>query len=129
MPGSYIDIAARQGAIASGIGASLRLDFSSNIADGLSSEGLQDPEDRKGWRAAFFWNMNNNNELVLVAQNQVSCSGDKAGDGEAIAFDASGNRFGFNGIRRPKPRARGRRPPECACWIGPTSEQRDRRSG
>jgi hypothetical protein len=97
VPGSYVDVAARQGVIASGIGAAYRLDFSSNTADGTSTEGLQDPGDPKGWRAAFFWNMNNNDELVLVAQNQISCSGDKAGDGEALSFDGSGNYFAFNG--------------------------------
>jgi hypothetical protein len=95
IPGSYLDLAARQGTIASEIGAARRLDFSANIADGNSSAALQDPSDPKGFRAAFFWNMNNNLENLLIAQNQVSCSGDKDGDGEAIAFDGSGNTFGF----------------------------------
>ena len=97
VPGSYIDVAARQGVIASGIGASYRLDFSSNTADGTSTEGLQDPGDPKGWRAAFFWNMNNNDEQLLVAQNRISCSGDKAGDGEALSFDGSGSHTAYNG--------------------------------
>jgi hypothetical protein len=95
IPGSYIDLAARQGTIASEIGAAHRMDFSANVADGTSSAALQDATDPRGFRAAFFWNMNNSLEYLLISQNQVSCSGDKDGDGEAIAFDASGNTLGF----------------------------------
>ncbi len=95
VPGSYIDLVARQGTIASEIGAALRLDFSANVADGASTAALQEPTDPKGFRAAFFWNMNNSLENLLIAQNQVTCSGDKDGDGEAIAFDGSGNTLGF----------------------------------
>jgi hypothetical protein len=97
VPGSFMDLTARQGAIASGMGAAYRVDFSSNVADGTSTEALQDPDDPPGFRAAFFWNMNNNVEFLLIAANQALCSGDKDGDGEAIALDGSGNRFAFNG--------------------------------
>lgn len=95
VPGSYVDVSAGQGAIATGLGASRRVDFSSNEADGSSAEALQDPLDQHGWRAAFFWNMSNNGEMLLVSDNHVSCSGDKAGDGEAVAFDGNGNTFGY----------------------------------
>jgi hypothetical protein len=97
VPGSYLDLAARQGAIASGMGAAYHVDFSSNQADGSSSEALQDPGDPAGFRAAFFWNMNNNVEYLLVANNRIQCSGDKDGDGEAIALDESGGTFALNG--------------------------------
>lgn len=96
VPGSYLNISQRQGSIATQIGASSRLDFSSNVADGTSREGLQQPDDPPGWRAAFFWNLNNNHEGILIAENRVDCAGDKAGDGEAIAFDWSGDTFGFD---------------------------------
>ena len=98
VPGSYVDLTARQGPIATGIGAAHHLDFSANVADGASVENLQNPDDPNGFRAAFFWNLNNNVELTLVSANQIACSGDKDGDGEALAFDASGETYGFNGM-------------------------------
>ena len=100
IPGSYIDLPHKQGMagmLASGIGAAHHLDFSANVADGTSTENLQDPDDPPGFRAAFFWNMNNSVEMMLVADNQISCSGDKVDDGEAISLDGSGNTQGFNG--------------------------------
>ena len=96
-PGSYMDVAIRQGTIASQIGASRRLDFSNNVADGASSEYLYRPQlGAKGWRAAFFWHLRNNQEMLLVSENQASCTGDKTGDGEAFAFDNNHNSFGFD---------------------------------
>jgi hypothetical protein len=95
VPGSYIDISIGQGVLATGLGASRRVDFSSNDADGVSTEGLQDPADPHGWRAAFFWNMHDSGEMLLLADNRISCPGDKGGDGEAIAFDGSGDTFGY----------------------------------
>jgi hypothetical protein len=96
IPGSYLDISARQGSVATQLGASNRLDFSGNTADGTRTESLQDATDPPGWRAAFFWNLNNNQEQLLIAQNRISCPGDKAGDGEAIALDGNGTTFGFD---------------------------------
>ncbi len=96
VPGSYLDVARYQGTIATQLGASERVDFSDNVADGTSTAGLQDPEDPKGWRAAFFWNLTNNGEELLVAENAISCPGDKAGDGEAISFDGNRDTFGFD---------------------------------
>jgi len=95
VPGSFIDIPNGQGVIATGMGASRRVDFSSNTADGTSTEALQDPKDPPGWRAAFFWNMNDSIEMMLLANNHISCSGDKAGDGEAVAFDANNTTYGY----------------------------------
>ncbi len=95
VPGSYIDISARQGTLASELGASRRVDFSSNVADGASATGLQRPDDPKGWRAAYFWNMNGNHEYLLVSKNRITCPGDKVGDGEAIAFDGNGGTYAF----------------------------------
>jgi hypothetical protein len=97
IPGSFVDAAIRQGTIASEIGAANRLDFSDNIADGADTRGLDNPGDQKGFRAAFFWNMQNNVERLLVSRNRISCSGDKAGDGEALSFDDNGSRTGFAG--------------------------------
>ena len=95
LPGSYVDLSARQGTIASELGSSLRVDFSSNLVDGAATGALQAADDPPGFRAAFFWNLNDNQELLLVAQNRIQCPGDKAGDGEAIAFDGNGNTSGF----------------------------------
>jgi hypothetical protein len=99
IPGSFIDVTDHQGVIASELGASHRLDFSNNIADGAATDGLQNPDDPKGWRAAFFWNLNGNQEELLVSGNHISCSGDKAGDGEALSFDGNGDTFGFIGAQ------------------------------
>jgi hypothetical protein len=97
VPGSYNDLIAHQGTIASELGAGNRVDFSRNIADGTSTEALQSADDPKGWRAAFFWDMVNSQQRVLVAENRISCSGDKVGDGEAISFDGNGSTYAFNG--------------------------------
>ena len=81
------------GPIATQLNTALREDFSNNIADGRSTRYFYDPTisptNPKGWRAAYFWSTGNNQELTLVSQNQIFCSGDKAGDGEAIAYDGS----------------------------------------
>ncbi|MGH7192943.1 MAG: hypothetical protein ACREJM_05325, partial [Candidatus Saccharimonadales bacterium] len=98
-PGSFMDKAARQGVLASEIGASYHLDFSHNTADGASPDFLYSPDDPKGWRAAFFWHMNNNHEMMLVSQNKATCTGDKIGDGEGIAFDNNANTFAFEKAR------------------------------
>jgi hypothetical protein len=100
VPGSYIDVAQHSGAIATQLGASLRMDFSDNVADGTSTEALQNPTDARGWRAAFFWNLTNNQEEMLVAENRISCSGDKAGDGEAASFDGNRDTFAFDAAQR-----------------------------
>jgi len=96
-PGSYLDVPSAQGTIASQIGAARRLDFSNNIADGAATDYLYSPStDAKGWRAAFFWHMNGNHEMLLVSQNEATCTGDKDGDGEAIVLDNNANTFGFS---------------------------------
>jgi hypothetical protein len=96
-PGSYLAVDIVQGTIASEVGASLRVDFSNNTADGASTDGLYAPTDAHGWRAAFFWHLNNDQEMVLVSQNSASCTGDKDGDGEALSFDNNANTFGLPG--------------------------------
>lgn len=86
LSGRYVDAKLMQGVIASNVGASLRLDFSHNVADGRIGGG---------WRAAHFFHMNNNHEMLLVSRNHSYCTGDKAGDGEAIVFDNNHNDTGF----------------------------------
>jgi len=99
IPGSYLDVKSRQGVIATELGASHRLDFSSNVADGASRQGLQEPADQPGWRAGFFWNMTNNSEQLLVSDNEITCPGDKSGDGEAISFDNNGDAEAYSGVQ------------------------------
>jgi hypothetical protein len=98
-PGSYIDVASRQGVIASELGAGHRVDFSNNTANGAEQRFLDSPSDPRGWRAAFFWHMNNNQEKILVAENVATCTGDKVGDGEAFSFDNNANTFAFDAPR------------------------------
>jgi hypothetical protein len=82
--------------LASEIGAGHRLDFSGNTADGTATEYLYSSQDARGWRAAFFWHLNDNQEMVLVSQNVATCTGDKVGDGEAIAYDNNANTWAFD---------------------------------
>jgi hypothetical protein len=96
--GSYLDIVRKTGSIASELGAGLRVDFSGNIADGSASDYLYRPDDARGWRAAFFWNMNNNVEEVLLSRNRATCTGDKIGDGEAISLDNNANTFALPSV-------------------------------
>jgi uncharacterized repeat protein (TIGR01451 family) len=98
-PGSYIDVAATQGTIATQISGGYRTDFSNNLADGTSTTYLQNPQtDIKGWRAAYFWSMDGNMEMSLVSQNTATCTGDKDGDGEGISYDNNHNITGFEGV-------------------------------
>ena len=98
-PGSFIDPASAQGPIASEIGAASRLDFSDNFADGSATRFLYRLGDARGWRAAFFWNLNNNQEMMLVSHNTVTCSGDRIGDGEAFSYDDNTNTTAFDDAR------------------------------
>jgi hypothetical protein len=41
--------------------------------------------------------MNNNQEMLLISNNTATCTGDKIGDGEAIALDNNGNAFALEG--------------------------------
>jgi hypothetical protein len=94
-PGSKLDLLQKTGTIASELGAGHRVDFSGNTADGASTDSLYSANDARGWRAGFFWNMNDNVEEVLISQNTATCTGDKIGDGEAIALDNNNNTFAF----------------------------------
>ena len=83
--------------IASHLGASTRVDVSNNVIDGRDSRYLLDT-DAKGFRAGLFFNTNNNHEMLLVSRNTASCTGDKGGDAEAIAFDGYKNRTAFKAV-------------------------------
>jgi hypothetical protein len=76
------------GPIASELGAAERLTFRDNVADGTVEDG---------WRAAFFWHQESNNEMLLIVENLATCTGDQGHDGEAIAFDGNRNIVGFVG--------------------------------
>jgi len=45
--------------------------------------------------------MNDNVEMLLVSENMASCTGDKDGDGEALAYDNNHNRPDFSSIVVP----------------------------
>jgi hypothetical protein len=92
-PGSYLAVDIGQGTMASEIGASRRVDFSNNTADGTATDRLYSDDPARGWRAAFFWHMDNNHEMLLVSQNVATCTGDRDGDGEAISYDNNHNTF------------------------------------
>lgn len=92
-PGGYVDVPSHAGAIATAIGASSRVEFTSNVADGNAATYLDGGP--PGFRAAFFWHMRGAHDRLLVAQNVATCTGDKAGDGEAIAYDGNQNVLGL----------------------------------
>jgi hypothetical protein len=105
-PGDYYAPQNVQGVIATQIGAAHHLDFSHNLAEGRGA--LSPPTSAGhcstlpsgcGWRAAHFWHMNNNHEMMLVSDNVTTCTGDKAGDGEAIVFDNNKNDPGLSSAR------------------------------
>jgi hypothetical protein len=95
-PSSKLNLSQKTGPLATEVGAGLRVDFSGNTADGASTDYLYAPDDARGWRAAFFWNPNNNQEDVLISQNVATCTGDKIGDGEAISLDNNTNTFALS---------------------------------
>lgn len=86
LPGSFA--LAGLGTVATELGASKRMIFGDNVTDGTVGDG---------WRAAFFWSQENNNEMLLVSKNLATCTGDQGHDGEAIAFDGHRNEVGFEG--------------------------------
>lgn len=98
-PGSFMRASDRAGPIASEIGASHRLDFSENNANGASADYLYSALDPHGWGEGFFFHMNGNHELLLISQNAATCTGDRIGDGAAIAFDNNGNTWGLDDMR------------------------------
>ena len=86
------------GSIATQVNTGLRVDMSNNVADGTATQYLYTPAtDPRGWRAAFFWSTGASQEMTLVSNNTVSCSGDKYGDGEAIVYDSSSALGGMPG--------------------------------
>jgi hypothetical protein len=100
-PSSYTSPSTGQGVIATQLGAGRHLDFSSNVADGTSTNYLYDPvNDPKGWRAAFFWSHRGNQSEILVSQNVATCTGDKDGDGEAITTDGGSFTDGLAAIQQ-----------------------------
>jgi hypothetical protein len=89
LPGDYTDPVGA-GTIATAVGTAQRLDLSHNVADGTVNGG---------WRATHFFHLSNSNEMLLVSQNHDTCTGDKAGDGEAIVYDNNQNVMGFSSVR------------------------------
>ena len=99
-PAVYNSNSGPNGTIATQINTGLRADFSNNLADGTSTAYFYSPTDPKGWRAAFFWSSGASQEMTLVSNNTVYCSGDKYGDGEAIVYDGSAT---FGGMPAAEP--------------------------
>ena len=97
-PGGRLDPVHQTGDIGSELGAGFRVDFSDNTADGTATEFLYHADDPRGWEAAFFWNMANNVEELLVSSNTASCTGDRTGDGAAVSFDGNGNTFALRAV-------------------------------
>jgi hypothetical protein len=122
-PGSYFDPVEHTGTTASQLGAGYRLDFSHNLADGSAIDYLYDPSDPRGWRAGYFWHLSNNHELLLISRNVATCTGDKIGDGEAIALDNSTNTFAFTQMQ---PVLRATR--DSTTVTGPLVEQQHQRA-
>lgn len=83
------------GSGATNLNSGRREDFSDNLADGTSIQYFYNPTDPKGWRSAFFWSTGTSQEMTLVSNNTIFCSGDKYGDGEAIVYDGSGTSGGM----------------------------------
>jgi hypothetical protein len=87
-PGSY------SMPIASELASGHRFDMSNNVVDGATTTNqylYHAGTDPTGWRAAFFWSMQGSYQNMLVAQNTITCPGDKGPDGEAIAYDGNHN--------------------------------------
>ena len=94
--GSLFDRERALGPIASQLGAARRLDFSDNVVDGSSPRFLYRPESpERGFRAGLFFALRGNVESMLLSGNVLSCTGDRAGDGEAIALDNNHNTPAF----------------------------------
>jgi len=92
LPGAYELDDGNSGTIATEIGASRRLDLSHNEMDGLNTEYIG--TSRRGFRAASFHHLNNNQEMLLVSNNTMRCIS-KTGDGEAVGMDNNANISGF----------------------------------
>jgi hypothetical protein len=91
-PGSFYDPGNAQGTIATQLFALRRTLIRDNWVDGTSTAYLQNPgSDPKGWRAGLFFTNPASVEHLLVARNTLTCTGDKVGDGEAIAYDGVDN--------------------------------------
>jgi hypothetical protein len=98
-PSSFVRTAANYdggGSIATQINTGLRSDFSNNLADGTVTQYLYNPStDAPGWRAAYFFSPGADMDMTLVSSNVATCTGDKYGDGEAIAYDGSTTQGGM----------------------------------
>lgn len=91
-PGSYLNPSGQQGVIAAQLSSIRRGLLRDNWVDGTSTAYLQVPgTDPKGFRAGFFVINAASVESVLAARNTFTCTGDKVGDGEALAYDGTDN--------------------------------------
>jgi len=94
-PGALFDPATARGPIASEVGGSLRLRFSGNVT-AAPQRGTQ--RTAPGWRAAFFWHLQDSHEDLLIARNVAQCPGSLVGDGEGIALDNNGATSAYGGM-------------------------------
>lgn len=96
-PGGLLDEASARGPVASEIGGSLRLRFSGNVA-AIPRSGAD--KATPGWRAAFFWHLQDSQEDLLIARNVAQCPGSLIGDGEGIALDNNAATTAYPGSAR-----------------------------
>lgn len=96
-PGGSIDCPGGGGTIANSLHSARRVDLSDNFVDGLDRTYLDNAP--PGWRAGFFWDMGGSHEMMLTSRNKLTCTGDKAGDGEALSYDANGNQTAFTNAK------------------------------
>jgi len=96
LPGDYLGVyndkgEPTQGPIVIEPSGTIRFSFLDNIANGRGDYG--------GFRGGVFWYSLNSSKHVLVANNSIYCSGDKAANsGEAIVTDSNYLDTAFNGL-------------------------------
>jgi len=82
-PTSFVSACDYTGSAGTALKGLFHVDYSGNVFDGHATDYLG-PQPVPGWgRGSLF---HEDNEMSLVSQNTYSCTGDKAGYGEAIAY-------------------------------------------
>ncbi|HRI72278.1 MAG TPA: hypothetical protein PK156_48925, partial [Polyangium sp.] len=96
-PGGHVKVEepnGHDGTIASHVYSGERLMFVENSAQG-DDQRYNINSMAPGFRAAFFFANFGTNDMMLLANNDGHCTGDKAGDGEFISFDDNHRQLAF----------------------------------